>query len=53
MINNAKATTTGETPFYANKGYQLVIYKKLRPMSVVSQSALVQINKLKSLYAQL
>jgi hypothetical protein len=52
-VNSAKATTIGVTPFYANKGYQLVIHKKLRPTSAVSQSAFIQIDKLKSLHLQL
>jgi hypothetical protein len=52
-INSAKAIVTKITPFYVNKGYQLMIHKKLRPISVVSQSAFIQIKKLRSLYTQL
>jgi hypothetical protein len=53
VINSAKATTTRVTPFYANREYQLVIHRKLRLTFTVSQSTLMQIDKLKSLHAQL
>jgi hypothetical protein len=52
-INSAKATTTGVTPFFANYGYQPVMHRKLRPTSAVSQSASLEIDKLKGLHHQL
>jgi RNase H-like domain found in reverse transcriptase/Reverse transcriptase (RNA-dependent DNA polymerase)/Integrase zinc binding domain/Chromo (CHRromatin Organisation MOdifier) domain/Retrotransposon gag protein len=52
-VNSATASTTGVTPFYANKGYQPVMHRKLRPTSAVSQAASLEIEKLKALHGQL
>ena len=40
-------------PFYANYSYQLVIHKRLRLTFAVSQTASLEIERLKGLYAQL
>jgi hypothetical protein len=52
-INSVTASATGVSLFFANYGYQPVIYRKLRPTSVVSQAASLEIDKLKSLHQQL
>ena len=52
-INNTTALATRVTPFYTNRGYQLVIHKRLRPTSAVLQTASLEIEKLKGLHAQL
>jgi hypothetical protein len=49
-INSATASATGVTPFYANRGYQPVIHRKLRPTSAVSQTASLEIERLKGLH---
>ena len=53
VINSAIALATKVIPFYANYGYQLVIYKKLKLTFAVSQAASLEINKLKGLHLQL
>ena len=52
-INSTIALATRVTPFYANCSYQLVIYKRLRLTFVVSQTASLEIKRLKGLHAQL
>ena len=52
-INSATASATRVTPFYANRGYQPVIHRKLRPTSAVSQTASLEIERLKGLHTQL
>ena len=52
-INSATSATTGVSPFFANYGYQPVMHRKLRPTSVVSQAASLQVEKLRNAHEQL
>ena len=53
VYNSAESEGTGITPFFANYGYILTVYKAPLIDSVYVQGAIMKVEELKTLYQEL